>query len=538
MGFLQISKKKLIYYSILGGLLLIPAWYKWGHGFIMFIALIPLLFVEDYLDENKKEHGSVKMFLYSFITFFIWNTGTTWWIVNSTIVGVIAAILVNSTLKSTVFWIFHIAKRNLGRQIGYFALITFWITYEYIYIHGEISHPWLTLGHGFNYNIRLIQWYDTTGVLGGSLWILTVNVLLFNIIKAFINKQSLKKIWGVIIIAGVIILLPVFISLIKFYTYKEKPNPKNIVILQPNIDPYQKFVAIPSYVQTRIQLDLAEKYTDENTDYVVGPETAINNSIWIDQIERVPDIRMIRKFLSKYPKLKYVVGIQCYRRYNPGEKLSSTAKKLRESNLYYDSYNAAIQLDSTDYVPFYFKSQLVIGVEKMPYAKYLKFLEGLTIRLGGTFRGWGTQDFRGTFLSPQDSLRIGPIICWESVFGEYVTDYIKNGANFLFVLTNDGWWGDTPGYHQHNAFSCVRAIETRRSIARSANTGISCFINQRGEILKKLGWWKRDSIKGTINSNDKVTFYVRHGDYIARIARFFALIVILSVIVKMFIKGK
>jgi apolipoprotein N-acyltransferase len=108
----------------------------------------------------------------------------------------------------------------------------------------------------------------------------------------------------------------------------------------------------------------------------------------------------------------------------------------------------------------------------------------------------------------------------------------------LFVITNDGWWGDTPGYHQHNAFSCVRAIETRRSIARSANTGISCFINQRGEILQKLGWWKRDAIKGTINANDKITFYVKHGDYIARIARFFALIVILSAIVKIVIKGK
>ncbi|UCH14384.1 MAG: apolipoprotein N-acyltransferase, partial [Bacteroidales bacterium] len=342
----------------------------------------------------------------------------------------------------------------------------------------------------------------------------------------------------VIIILAVFISVPVTISLIKFHTYKEKPDPRNIVVLQPNIDPYQKFVKIPSHIQTKIQLDLAEKYTDENTDYIVGPETSINNSIWIDQIENVPDIRMIRAFLSRYPKLKYVVGIQCYRRYDPEEILSSTSRKLQGSDLYYDSYNAAIQLDSTDYVPFYFKSQLVTGVEKMPYSRYLKFLEGLTIKLGGTFRGWGTQDFRGTFLSPQDSLRIGPVICWESVFGEYLTDYIKNGANFIFVVTNDGWWGDTPGYHQHNALSSVRAIETRRSIARSANTGISCFINQRGEVLQELGWWIRDAIKGTINASNKITFYVKHGDFIGRIARFFALIVVLMAIVRMLVKSK
>jgi len=161
----------------------------------------------------------------------------------------------------------------------------------------------------------------------------------------------------------------------------------------------------------------------------------------------------------------------------------------------------------------------------------------LTVRLGGTFRGWGTQDYRATFVSPQDSIRIAPVICWESVFGDYVTDYIKNGANFIFVITNDGWWGNTPGHHQHNALSCVRAVETRRSIARSANTGISCFINQRGDVLQKLGWWKRGAIKGKINANDKLTFYVRHGDYIARTTRFFALLVVLFVIVRI-LSGK
>ena len=538
MEILQTSKKKLVYYSIVSGLLLIPAWYKWGHGFVLFIAFLPLLFIEDYLDENRKEHRSVKMFFYAFISFSIWTLGTMWWLINSTVIGTIAAVIINSLLLSTIFWAFHIAKRNIGRQLGYFAFITFWITFEHFYINAEISNPWLTLGHGFNYNIKLIQWFDTTGVLGGSLWVLTVNVLLFNIIKSYINRQSFKKITGVIIILAVIIFLPVSISLLKFYTYKETPNPKNIVILQPNIDPYQKFISLPSLQQTKIQMDLAERYVDENTDYLVGPETSINNSIWIDQIEYIPDIRIIRSLINKYPKLKYVVGIQCYRLYYPGDTLTLTSRELPGTDLHYDSYNAAIQLDSTDHVPFYFKSKLVVGVEKMPYPKYLKFLKGLTIKLGGAFRGWATQEYRGTFLSTQDSIRIGPVICWESAFGEYVTDYIKNGANLIFTVTNDGWWGNTPGYHQHNALSCVRAIETRRSIARSANTGISCLINQRGEILKELGWWIRDAVKGSINANDKITFYVRHGDYIARIARFFALIIVLYVLVRILIKAK
>jgi apolipoprotein N-acyltransferase len=156
--------------------------------------------------------------------------------------------------------------------------------------------------------------------------------------------------------------------------------------------------------------------------------------------------------------------------------------------------------------------------------------------LGGTFRGWGTQDYRSVFFSAKDSTGVSPIICYESVFGEFVTGYVKNGANLLFVVTNDGWWGDTPGYHQHNAFSSLRAVETRRSIARSANTGISCLINQRGEVLEKLDWWKRGIIKGTINANDTFTFYVLHGDYIGRAACFFSLLMVLFFLVRSLIR--
>jgi apolipoprotein N-acyltransferase len=113
-----------------------------------------------------------------------------------------------------------------------------------------------------------------------------------------------------------------------------------------------------------------------------------------------------------------------------------------------------------------------------------------------------------------------------------VTDYVKKGANLIFVITNDGWWGDTPGYHQHNAYSCIRAIETRRSIARSANTGISSLINQRGEVLQELGWWQRGAIKGILNANERLTFYVMNGDYIGRTAGFFALLIALLYIVQ------
>jgi len=118
----------------------------------------------------------------------------------------------------------------------------------------------------------------------------------------------------------------------------------------------------------------------------------------------------------------------------------------------------------------------------MPYAKYLKFIQKLTLRLGGTFRSHAIQEKRSVLCAANDSICIAPVICYESIFGEFVTDYIKLGAQYIFIITNDGWWGNTPGYRQHNSFAALRAIENRRSIARSANTGISSFVNQRGEI--------------------------------------------------------
>ncbi|MBN2347666.1 MAG: apolipoprotein N-acyltransferase [Bacteroidales bacterium] len=526
------KKNKLLLYTVATGLLLIPSWYEWGHGLIMLIAFVPLLFVEDYLDNHKKTYRSFTAFLYAFVAFLIWNAGTTWWIFNASAVGMVVAFLYSTIAMSIVFWLFHISKRNLGPGFGYFALIIFWISFEHLYFKAEISWPWLTLGHGFAYNVRFIQWYDTTGVLGGSLWILLSNILIFLFIKKLVvagNQNSLK---GVGLLAVLIVIIPIIISLTKFYTYEEKSKPVDVVIIQPNIDPYKKFVDIPSVEQTRNQLNAALPLADEHVDYFVAPETSINNNIWLDQLDYVPDIRLIKSFLKKYPKAKYVVGITSYKRYEPGEKLSVTARPLTGTEYYYDSYNSAIQIDSTGKIPVYHKSQLVVGVEKMPYTKYLKFLKNLTLRLGGTFRSHGTQEFRENFISPQDSISIAPVICWESVFGEFVSDYIKKGANFIFVITNDGWWGNTPGHRQHNSLSCIRAIETRRSVARSANTGISCFINQRGEVGKKLTWWKYGAIRDTINANDKITFYVKHGNYIAHIAMFMAALVLLMTMVR------
>jgi apolipoprotein N-acyltransferase len=525
--------QKLLY-ALISSLFLSIAWYEWGSGLFLLVAFIPLLLVEDAIsNENLKGKKNGSVFLYASLTFLFWNILTTWWIKNASFVGLVAAVLVTTLLMSVAFLMYSILKRFWGRRIGYAGFILFWIMYEFAYNHGEISWPWLTLGNGFLFSTRFVQWYEFTGVFGGSLWILTANILLFELIRKYFKKGIPMKDQKALFISLILVItLPIATSLLIYHTYEEKNDPREIVVVQPNIDPYMKFNDIPQIEQTKIQISEAAKFTTHNTDYVVAPETSISGQFWIDRLEFVPDIRLIRDFQESFPKLKYIVGIYCYERYASEEDKTKTARPLGNSGYFFDTHNSAIQLDSTATIPIYHKSMLVTGVEKMPYTWLFKPLEKLTLQLGGIFRSHGIQDYREVFSASDDNAKIAPVICYESVFGEFVGEYINEGANIIFVITNDGWWGDTPGHRQHNGLSCIRAIESRRSIARSANTGISCFIDQRGEVLEQLTWWKRGAIKGSVNLNNKLTFYSRYGDYIGRTGFYLAIVLLLVSITK------
>lgn len=526
------TRKKQLFLCLLSGLLFVPAWYTWGSGLFLFVAFIPLLFVEADMVERKVKGSS--WFWLPFLTFVIWNFLTTWWLKNASFPGMLFAVAINSFFMSIPFWLFTQTHRRLGDGFGYFSLLFYWLAFEFLYLHGEISWTWLNLGNGFANNVKLIQWYEFTGTLGGSAWVLMVNMLLFKTIRSYLTKKTVRPVLTETILAALLIIVPITWSVIRYHTYTEKSHPYNIAIIQPNIDPYEKFNDIPPDQQMDILLHIADSLGSPSTDYFVAPETFINNNVWESEIHLNESVLRIKRFVERYPRSKFVIGATTYRLYS--DMATKTARPFQDK-YYYDSFNSALQIDTSNNIPIYHKSQLVVGVEKMPYPQYFRFLEKLTLRLGGTFRSNGTQDYREAFPSPQDSTRVGPVICYESIFGEFVTDYVSQaGANLIFVITNDGWWGNTPGYIQHNSFSSLRAIETRRSIARSANTGISSFIDQRGKILQSLGWWKRGGLKGSLNANDAITFYVQYGDYIGRISVFTGILILLYTLVRFLIK--
>jgi apolipoprotein N-acyltransferase len=270
-------KKHHIIYAIVSGILLCFPWYGNFSGLILFVALIPLMFLEDDIFSGLSDKsGSV--FLYSSLTFLIWNAGTTWWIVNASFAAACFAILVNTFLFSTVFWLYHLTRRISGNIVGKIALIVYWTAFEYLYLNAEISWPWLNLGNGFANSTLYIQWYAYTGALGGTVWVLILNLLLFDLIKNIMSGKRLRELSAYIVITALFFFFPIVYSVYTYHTYHEKNALCRVVVLQPNIDPYHN--AAVTKKQTDDLIHLADSAGTLSTDYFIAPETAIEEYIW------------------------------------------------------------------------------------------------------------------------------------------------------------------------------------------------------------------------------------------------------------------
>jgi apolipoprotein N-acyltransferase len=523
--------------AVVSGILLALPWYETLPSYSVFFGFVPLLIAYDEL--NEKGSRFWKLMLYVFIAFFTWSALSTWWIYRATVLGAILAVFITTLLMTIVFAGYHFIRRYAGKVTGIFGFITLWIAYERFFHNSEIAWPWLSLGNSLGNHPKVIQWYEFTGMMGGSLWILVVNFLILGLVYALKSKQFRRAGWFSMA-ALLTFILPLWVSISMYNRYSEVQNPVRVVIVQPSIDPYnEKFSGLTNEQQLDIMLNLAKQATDSTTDYVVCPETAIDDRIWEHELRVNPSILIIKQFVDSLPNVKWVTGAITLKLFNSSVNLPPTARELPyREGYFYDRYNSAIQVDTAFQLPIYHKSKLVVGVEMMPYPKQLKFLEKLAIDLGGISGSLGTQPDRGVLWSPDGRFGVGPIICYESDFGEFVSGYIKNGANLLFVITNDGWWGNTPGYKQHLSFSRIRAIEMRRSVARSANTGVSAIINQRGDLVRTLGWWERGTISGTINANNRLTWYVSEGDYIGRMSAFLAVLTLAVALAAYLMKGR
>jgi len=509
-------KTHFILLSILSGVLLSFPWIApWG-AWALFIAFIPLFFNES-ADAGKVFLKDSLCLTYP--AFFVWNVLSTWWIGYVTVAGMLFIVAANAFLMSLTWFAASRIREILRMRSGYFSLIVFWISFEFISHRGILPWPWLTLGNGLANSIYLIQWYEYTGVLGGSLWILLVNIFFFEAIKA-IRRVKISGSIRPSVSLFLVLLLPILFSFYLYRNYIESGDIRHVVVLQPNVDPYtEKFNGMSEHAQIHRLVKLTEQSISDSTDLVVAPETAFP-AIWEDSLVN-SDLAVLgefKKVVHANPEANFVVGAITKKASN---SFSGSGQK-------YNSFNTAILISDEHKAQFSHKALLVAGFEKSPFREYFDFLPDFIINPGDSV-GELTAGNSATLLEMNTGELAGPVICFESVFGNYVQQQVKNGAHYLVVLTNDGWWKKSAGVRQHFEYSKIRAIETRRSIVRSANTGISGFINQRGEVISKSNVSVTCAMDAKIKMNSGLTFYVDNGDYLGKGSMLLSFAVILYV---------
>jgi len=523
---------RYFYLAVSTGILLSFSWlFSYGVLFLFF-AFVPLMLLEhEIANFSSIKRKKIAISLFSFICFFIWNILTTGWLFNSrnpdgsrSIIAVAVPTLLNSSMMTLVFIFYHIYKRRVGTYLGFLFFIVIWICFEKFHFFWELSWPWLTLGNAFAFQHKWVQWYDIFGVFGGSFWVLFANIFAYYTYRSFQVTRKRKVFIKNILFFTLIITIPIIISLIKYNTlnlYSE--NTVDAVLLQPDIDPYTEKYSIDSQENVTKLLDLAKKKSSENVNFFIAPETAIPGygEINEDTFSENQILKDIQNFTKNYSKSIFLTGASTYKIYYDEQKKSETAYFLNSNKIWLDRYNSALQIIPNEYIQVYHKGKLVPGVESFPYINVLKPLLGnLMLDFGGSISSLGIDKERKIFYNSFNKAKVAPIICYESVYGEYVTEYVRNGANIFAIITNDSWWGNSLGHKHLLAQAKLRAIETRREILRSANSGISARINALGDITESLPYGYRGALLVKANILEGETKYVKYGDFIYRICLF------------------
>jgi apolipoprotein N-acyltransferase len=496
--------RKLVLLQLLaltGGLLSALAWYPCCSGLVLLFSFVPVFLIAQTEIPEYGRFGERLMFIRLLPAFAIFNIVSIAWV---RIVGVpllVTAITANTFLMTFTFWLAWLVRRRAGAVVGNVAYITFWLTMEYLTNHVSWFSPWLNLGNSMAAEPDLIQWYEFTGVAGGTLWILITNLSITSIIKKAPRRSILQTSVATLALLLLLIALPLKISntIAAGITEPDIP-PEEVLIIQPCIDPYSEKFSIPVTDQISKVLSLAGSRVTKKTRWIIAPETIIPVAVPIDSLNTNTHIATIASFLQQYPNAIFIAG-------------AVTSSNPPANQL----HNSALLISSGGTQGIYHKSKLVPGIEGS-FKGIISVLQFLFPDLGNSSGGYTGIKDQPLMASSQGSTPIAPIICFESAFGGYVARFVRKGAQIVTIITNDGWWKGTLGYYQHLNFSRLRAIETRRPVIRAANTGISAIINSRGEITNLTEWWEEATILATVSPSDTITFYTRNGDLIMRIA--------------------
>jgi len=499
----------------MSAILLNLSWPPHQSTFLVFIGLVPVLYLHRAQQLNPSEY-----FFLAWLSFFLFHIQASWWMYSSTVAGSLMAHLINSFCMAGVLFLWSVMDRSLKAKpaLSFFIFFSFWISFEWLHHHWDIAWPWFTLGNVFSDRTSWIQWYSYTGVLGGSLWILSVNFMITELVVKFTRKKFvIGSQWGVV--AVLFAVVPLLISGLMPELPKVKQSFK-ILIVQPDIDPVaEKFDLMTEEQQIEKAIGLIEKTDLQYIHLVVLPETLITKAIDEDSLNQSVSIRRLRETILNRSDAALVVGS-----YTQKPAVSEKASVFEESGNAVVLFNSALYINK-DTILVYHKSKLLPLVEKQPFRQIMRPFQDLIERSGGFFGSYGTSQAALTF-PLTDSTKLIPVICFESVFGHLTRNRNDQFPSILVTLTNDGWWSSSGGYLQHLHYARLRSIENRLWTIRAANTGVSAIIDAKGNIINQTEYGVPETLVAEVPVVKQQTFYNQYGD-ITGIISFFSLLLLL-----------
>ncbi len=530
-GFLNSKMLLGVFSGLLLGLSFPPLHVEW----IAFVAFVPFLFAMEAAESYREV---LKLTYFSFLLF---NIITLYWVGGWSkqtdpfmMIGGAGLIVGHPLFFAVPMFFYYFVRKRFGQS----AVLLFpflYVSFEYLHSITQVAFPWLTIGYSQCYNLADIQFASFTGLFGISLQILIVNALLAYALMRWIKEPKLirKDVLLPVSFALLFVIVPEIYGVIVLSNARlsDFKRSMKVTVIQPNINPYAKWEGAPSEILRTYEKE-TYKALHRRADLVIWPETAIPFYILL------PSYGYYREELQTFVDttgISLLSGLPLAHYYSDSNNAQPSSHYDEFMHEYYDAYNgAALFMPHTRRYQTYGKIILVPFAERLPYANHLSFLIK-PLKWGVGISNWarGTDT---TVFKLSNGTRFSTVICYESVFPDYVREFAKKGADFLIVITNDGWYGPTSGPFQHAAYAIMRAVENRRTVVQSANTGVSEFIDPYGRYIgEPTRYGVVASLTETIPLNDSLTFYSEHGDWIAHFAEIISAAVIL---IGLFLKFK
>jgi apolipoprotein N-acyltransferase len=491
--------------ALLSGVLLVLIFPKFNLSFLAWVALVPLFLAVE--GRNLKESFNLGFLagLVSFMGILYWILPTIVSSGESKLLGFISLLFLSSYL-AIYYGLFCLLFRYASLKITHYTFILFfapalWVSLELSRAYLLSGFPWALLGYSQWNFTPIIQISEFTGVYGVSFLIVMVNVVLtqagrwfgFSRREESLSKARVKRIALPLSLSALVFLSCLVYGLIIIGTESftgngnspEEKSTTKIALLQGNIDQYMKWDKKYERMIKDTYGELVEMAAKENPQLIIWPETALPGYLRRE--------RQLQEWVEK------VVG-----QTNAYHIIGSP--EYREG----DYYNAAFLISPQgEILGEYHKIHLVPFGEIVPLRPILSPFIGVLNELGD----FSPARERRLLRAPFGNFAV--LICWEGIFPHLVRKFVKDGADYLANITNDGWFLKTAAPFQHFIASIFRAVENRMSVIRVANTGVSAFIDQYGRITNKTQIFKKDYLNSSVLRRNKQTFYTNYGDIFA-----------------------